>query len=60
MSEHFFHPHQALQASALHRAELIRRAEEHRIAKRARRAALRAATAPEGGVTPADRYVPAA
>ncbi|MEU3599428.1 hypothetical protein ABZ714_11955 [Streptomyces sp. NPDC006798] len=60
MSEQFFHTHQALQASELYRAELIRRAEQHRLARRARRAAQRAATAGEGRVTPADRYVPAA
>ncbi|MGV9313878.1 hypothetical protein ACWDR0_17065 [Streptomyces sp. NPDC003691] len=60
MSEYLFHTHPAAQASALHRAELIRRADEYRLARLVRRAGRRAAKKGEGRVTASDRYVPAA
>ncbi|MEW1545467.1 MULTISPECIES: hypothetical protein [Streptomyces] len=60
MSDHLFHTHPALQASALRREELIRRANEHRLARRARRAARQAAKDEEGRVTGAVRFTVAA
>ncbi|QDY79164.1 hypothetical protein [Streptomyces qinzhouensis] len=60
MSEYLVHTHSARQASALRREELIRQAEEYRLARLVRRAGRRAARNREGRVTAPARYVPAA